>query len=250
MFGGTLREYKGVAPVVSMEPTTFRTYSLNQLGAPSAAIRVVQSSPNYQRVVLLQPQSGLGAIVSESAEELDFQGPPLSFIRGEAYRLAPFIPNILVLGPHQSLVAVTTSAVIPRISVSVSAEIPPAPKIFPTIKDPAFFRTFRVPFIGTPTIRIVPATDLPQRVVINHSGGTFFSSAPNELSTPGMINPGEAFESSGSLTLTFLLAPGQALYAAQNLGPGQDVRLSVSASKLDLPSLRGPTGIPGPDGEE
>jgi hypothetical protein len=234
-----------------MEPTTFRTYSLNLGGAPNAAIRVVRKAAHYQRVVLFQDTGTTGALVSTSAAELDLAGPVFA---GEAFTLSPQTVQVLVVGPGQHLVAVGTSIVVPtRLSVSISAEIPPPPKIFPEIKDPAFFRTFTPSIIGTDAIRIVPASNLPQRVVIdNPIAGTqiFIASMAAELGIVQAI-PGDAFTitapAPNGIAATFILAPEQALHAAQTAAGSL---LGVHASKLDLPALRGPTGIPGPDGEE
>jgi hypothetical protein len=216
-------------------------------GLPNAAVRVVQSAPWYQRVVIRQNSGIAGAFVSLSAAELETGGSAVANIPGEAFQLAIGISSEFVLEPNQHLVA-AASLLPTRISVSVSAKIE-IPAVIPALRgEPATFRQFVAPPLGRQVPRVVQTGLRPRRVLIESYDATslFISASAAELSGASAI-PGEAFEFSNE-GVAFIVPPQQALYAART--PPSSGVISVSVGEVDYTALRGPTGIPGPDSEE
>ncbi|KKN61366.1 hypothetical protein LCGC14_0522980 [marine sediment metagenome] len=242
-----------------MEPTKFRTVSLPAVGSRSdAAVPLVEPRPTFQRVVIVQSTGAPGAFVSASAQELNTSGA----IFGLGFQLivpGPFSSMVLVISPHQTLYGVGTSLVIPtRVSISTSVEVPAVSKEFEDECPSTWFRTISIPTVEA--IQIVPGGGIPKRVVIESrppplpapASSIFISDSAEELNIPSPV-PGGSFEllRSGSRPprVIFITAPQQPLYAIHRpaMGPAN---ISVSVSNLHLAALRGPTGIPGPDGEE
>lgn len=245
-----------VKSVVVMEPTQFRTVSLFVAGSRAAvATPLVEPRPTFQRVVILQNTGAVGAFVSESAQELNI--PAASF--GQAFQLIPNAALILVVSPNQTLYGAGIS-VATRVSIATSAEVPMPSDEWRDEYPATSFRTITVP--TTEAIQIVPGGAIPKRVVIESRlpGGQaavssiFISGAATELNLPSAV-PGGAFEllrptaTTNPSRVVLLTAPQQPLYAIQRPAAGP-ANISVSYSNLHLPALRGPTGIPGPDGEE
>ncbi len=244
-------------PVVEMAPTTFRTYRLGAIGTPRASIRIAQSAPWSQRVLVTQNTGATGAFIGAGASA-DFETPGTT-VPGNGFELpVGGVPNVFVVEPGQHLVAVGTTDpdVDPtRISVSVSAWIPTPRAWRRSRRQPVTYRQQRVEVLGGGRIsRIVPIDDVPRRVIIDVPAAlsTFFATDANELAPVHATNPGNAYEvrvpvQQGSQDVTFILAPGQALFGARE----QSITaLQVSVGEIDLSALRGPTGIPGPDSEE
>ena len=244
-------------PVVEMAPTTFRTYQLRLIGTPNASLRVAQAASWIQRVVVTQSTGDTGAFIGAGATA-DFDLPGAA-VPGNGFEL-PLggVSNVFVLEPGQHLVAVGTTdpAQDPtRVSVSVSAwiQMPKAP--IQRRRQPATFRQYLIEILGTGRVtRIVPIDDIPRRVIMDipSTGSTFFAADANELAPANAVVPGNSYEVRNPIvqpnrTVTFILAPGQALFAARQ---SFTTSLRVSVGEIDLTALRGPTGIPGPDSEE
>lgn len=239
-----------------MELTQFRTVSLIVAGSrPSAAVPIVESRPAFQRVVILQNTGVNGAFVSESAQELNT--PAASF--GQAFQLIPNVALVLVVAPHQTLYGASVVAGT-RISIATSVEVPMPPNGWRDEYPATSFRTITVP--TAEAIQIAPGGAIPKRVVIESrlpanpaaASSIFVSGTAGELNLPSAV-PGVAFElrrptlTTNPSRIVLITAPQQPLYAIQRPAAGP-ANISVSYSNLHLPALRGPTGIPGPDGEE
>ncbi len=237
-----------------MQPTELRTFTLGVLGTPNAAVRICPALNVRQRVVIIQT-GGFPSLpfVSQNAAELDNSGtvtPGNGFLIPATATIG--IPVVLSLAPRQKLVAAASVAGA-RICVARSAEIPGLMQ--PDVDfGETIFRTFTLPLLGAAAaIRVVPATNVPKRVIALQTAGVlgisaFLSTTAAELDSSPSPTPGNAFEIQGAgnrPTIVFVVAPRQALYAVGTAGAG----LTLSVSDI-LPGPRGPTGIPGPDGQE
>lgn len=237
-----------VAPVVDMAPTTFRTRSVvGLIGTPNAAIRIVAATPYAQRVVVLQTAGATPAFVGFSAADLETPG---TVAPGGAFQLPPG-PVVLVLAENQPLLVAATAAGT-RIAVSASQEIPIGPSPTGVEIQPTTFRTYTTPVLGAQAAQVVPTVRTPKRVVARTLAGVvFLSDSAGELNSGGPI-PGGSFEMPAALTASgviFVLAPNQKL-SAVSTGVVGGAGLAMSVSEIPLPAIRGPTGIPGPDGQE
>ena len=119
-------------------------------------------------------------------------------------------------------------------------------------KEPTVFRTYTTPVLGGLAVSVVPMVRTPKRVAARAVAGVvFLSDAAEELNIGGAI-PGGSFEMPSALTASgviFVLAPNQKL-SAVSTGVVGGAGLGVSISEIPLPAIRGPTGIPGADGQE
>lgn len=218
------------------------------------AVPIVEPRATFQRVVILQ-NTGVAVVVSESAQELNLPAG----VPGQGLQLIPNVALVLVVSPHQTLYGAAIAAVA-RISIATSVEVPVPPNGWRDEYPATSFRTITVP--TTEAVQVVPGGGIPKRVVIESrlpagpavASSIFVSGSPGELNLPAAV-PGGAFEllrptpTSDPSRIVLITAPQQPLYAIQRPAAGP-ANISVSYSNLHLPALRGPTGIPGPDGEE
>lgn len=231
-------------PVVSMRPTTFRTYVLNALG-PNAAVRVAGAAPHAQRVVVKHDTVGQLAFLTSSVNELHGLGGAFPAF---AYGLPPDDVTDFVIAPGQELLAAASVAGV-RLSVSTSQIIPP-PTEPPAALRPSLFqrRTLALVGVASAARQIITSADRPQRVVVHNpvNANVYVASG-----AAGTLNAGApagpiafAFELRLNQTAKFITAPGQSLDAAASVA-GAAIDVQVSEIPLDDP--RGPTGTPGDD---
>jgi hypothetical protein len=200
-----------------VERSTFRTFTL----PTTNAIRVVQTSSRFQRVVMFSPQEGALVFIAPAAAGLNLPGIP-----PDSYQL-PLVPSprTFVVQPGEQLTAVTRTVGAPvRLSVAVSDAIARdfARKGVP---QPTQFRQLALPVLGAQTIRIIPTGSVPRRVVITRvPANTFVGSAPEDLNIANTPTPGEAIEVTAGMIL--LVAPTQALYASSLAGGTIEVAIS------------------------
>lgn len=234
-----------VALVVKMEPTAFRSYTLRLVG--TQATQIAPGTPWPQRLVIRHGADGQFVFLSDSTAELVSVGGASP---AGSYQLRAATPTVLVVAPEQNLYAVGDVDLI-ELSISRSQAVPRAHDPGPL--RPSTFRghTLNVP-VGTPNAakQIVPPSTRPQRVVIQQieQSDVFISASAATLNqaTPGATIPGAYRIAAGDPTQIFVTAPGQALYAA----PAVVRQLFVSVSEISPAAPEGPTGIPGPDGQE
>lgn len=233
-----------------MEPTSFHTFSLPILGT-GTAIQVVPVAPYFRRVAIVQSGGAPPVFIASVAEELDMSGVA---VPGGGFQFPAVIggdPLIFVVAPGERVVAAATVAGT-RLAVSVSQTIPnPKGPLPPGLgRDPTTFRTYTLPAIGTQAVPITPGSSVPKRIVARVNAGTaFIGSDAGDQNIAGQPIPGNAFEliAVGAPSATFVTAPGQKLVASGDIVGRQ---LSLSVSDILISELRGPTGIPGPDGQE
>ena len=224
---------------VPMERTTFRTHALGLVGATNGSIDIVSPTPHAKRVVLYAELPAIGRIfVSSAVGELELPG---AVTPGEAFGFVRRTPIVLALPSGQPLRAAAT---LPgaSLSVSVSQAIPFARRPVKRIPTRSTFRTFNLPAGGAPAW-IAQWSDVPQRVTVSGAGlaAVTLGHSANPLA--------EAFTLPGigaGILFVFVKAPDQELYAASALG--DTIAVAVSDISVDYP--RGPTGIPGPAGQE
>jgi hypothetical protein len=234
-----------VEPIVKMDPTAFRSYTIRLVG--TQATRIAPAAPWPQRLVIRHGAEAQFVFLSDSTAELESVGGVFPI---GAYHLRAATPTVLVIAPDQSLYAVA-SVDLNELSISRSQAIPKAHDPGPL--RPSTFRghNLQIP-VGTPNAakQIVTPSTRPQRVVIREveQSDVFLSASPATLNqaTPGATIPGAYRIAAGDPTQIFVTAAGQALYAA----PAVVQTLFVSVSEISPVAPEGPTGIPGPDGQE
>jgi hypothetical protein len=281
--------------VVKMLPTSFRTYRLPTIGT-GRAIRIVGSAPHPQRVLLEpfisvpSPPSVAPAlfgvpIISASSGELN--GPNRNVVgAGVPSGTVPIRSStVFTLAPEQALWAAADTTIGPGIlAVSVSQMIPvptdPAMQEQLAQQSPnASFRNYRMPVFGLQEpIRIVPASNRPQRVILSKrfsdiqvvpppaperdiflpvrvsSSASEFTIGRGPSTITDQANPSGAYFIQGG-TRTLILAPDQPLYAILDrpvsplIEPSRQF-LSVSAYETNPLYPRGATGVPGPINRE
>lgn len=257
-----------------MEDTTFRSYQLNEL-APS---QIASAAPYPRRVVFGRITRNAGGIPAFTRAFFVATDP--NNLRGAVVGPSsiPFA-NITILAADQALYARAFDIAgpgpfeNPQLSVTVSQTIPILDDLRDTPLKPTVFRRFPLTNrTGTPlaAVPICAASEYPLRVVVvvdeitilpfGQWNGVRITSQPNELTMPPAVVPalfpiripaiGGTF-GIGAIaiegTATFVLAPGQRLYASVD---GPPSTISVTSSELDPRASRGSTGIPGPDGVE
>lgn len=230
--------------VVSMAPTTFRTYTLRPLGQD--AVTIALPAPHFRRVIIAQRIPLTGVFITRSAAELTIPGQAQP---GDAYQL-PIAPvlvpgpsRVFVLAPGDALYAGGGTSVgggLASVSVSISQEIPVSLGLahFPGAKTA--FRTFRLPLNGTdPAITIVPVAKVPRRVAVRAVGfpfGAFLSASPGELNL-GQPVPGGGYDVSAAGI--FVIAPGQGLYGMRTFAGSINIATAISDIHLSRGSMKG-----------
>lgn len=232
-----------VEPIVSMESSAFRTYTLRTVGIQ--ATRIAPATKWAQRLVVRHGEDGEFVFLSSSTAELESVGG--AFPIG-SYALSDAQPTVLVLAPEQGLYAVGSIDNI-EFSVSRSQAIPAAHDPGPL--NPSTFRGHNLRIAaGLPNAakQIAPPSPRPQRVVIRDVTADVFISPSVTTLNQGAPPFGGAYRLAAvdGEPQTFVTAPGQALYAA----PLGVQTLFVAVSEISPASPVGPTGIPSPDGEE
>lgn len=245
-----------------MLPTAFRTYTLPAQG--TEAIRIVGAAPYPQRVQLDS--------VARGAAVPPFPGTPLIAYSSNELTIPDATPawavsifEQFVVAADQALYAaadLSGGAAPVGLAVSVSADIPfGTEKAHISAESAATYRSFVLPVVGTPTIRVAAATPYPQRVVVASEviNATLLpdvfirlTSSANNLTLPPNVafaSPSGAYGYRGGVRV-FVLAPEQPLYASIDPGFGGPFVLSVSSQELCPQDPRGATGIPSPDGQE
>ncbi len=208
------------API--MHPTQFWTG-----GVPlGASIEVVSKKPWPQRV-LMQDLGG-NVFVSDA---------PNARVGPRAIDVQAF-PQVIVLAPGQTLYA-SAALVGGVLGLAISAAIPAG-----------FHRRTGQSFFGAmPPGQLVDPKDIPQRVTVTLPAGSTgqVSADPRLVAQPAP--QGNSTRITAVQFYVIVLAPQQALYGILTAGAGP---FAISASDLvSGPGVsRGPTGIPGPDGQE
>lgn len=202
-----------------MPPTLFASWDM----FAGQTIQVVGRKKWPQRVIL--QDVGLGNVfVSDS---------PGAGVGPKAIAVPPTGPMVLVLAPGQDLYAQGTLNG-GLLALAVSAPIPS--RGGPKRMGPSSFD-------AQPSGQLLDLSDVPRRVTVS-TGATTAQIA----SQANLVNPsGAAFQMLGLTLYTFVLAPGQALFGQILTGVGS---FNVHSSDLVTSAPRGPTGIPGPDGQE
>jgi len=251
-------------PTVQMPPTSFRTIRVRDAGSNTPggdAIRIAGAAPYPQRVVLLNRDPLSIILAATSPNELNFPADP-GVVTPGSFGIFSNDTQEFALAPGQALYAAGDGAVVAQfVSVSVSAQIPTPDPVPPPARQeklgpmPTSFRTYVLNNTGSPSssIRIVPASRNPQRVVLVAeplATNVRLSSSSNELETPGIDIPAGAFAfDAASGSMIFVVAPDQPLFATVDAA-SPTRRLSVSVSEIDPYALRGAIGIPGAGGTE
>lgn len=262
---GALRDReKGPRPDIGMRQSSFRTHTLNLVGTPNAAIRIAPADSVYsQRVLVRHATAGARVIVGPDPAELDMLQSVAQPIPMTSYGVPANMPTPMVLAPGQALWGAGTVAGI-RVSVH-SSQVIPIPSgdspLYDDIAQPVFRRIFLraagpvvAPWPSASSI-IVTASPRPQRVVVSHYSDLFpprvvyvSSGSEGTLDTYPAAGPIPfAYEVGSAEATLFVLAPGQHLEAAANQ---TTVSVFVQAAEISLKRVLGPTGIPGPGGEE
>jgi hypothetical protein len=246
---------------IELLPSSFRRFTV-----PINGNRIVGPAPYAQRVVLISRGGTAPVSVGSSFNDVgsDFDIPtPEGLQRTGSFGVIPPGPNVFALAPNQVLFGAGRG--FPTgVSVSISPII-----IEPTYSYkemewmPTGLRTYTLRTTGTrdAAIRIVPASNRPQRVIVRAEPTATrisITPSPSELTeTPFGAVP----EPSGAFTfdaesptgvptgpIAFVASPRQALYAS--VGAGSPVRrLSVSVSEIPALCVR-PASKPRPSNNE
>lgn len=201
-----------------MAPTLLSTWQLN----PGPSVQIVGRQPWPQRVLLHDIGAG-NIFVSDSGG---------AGIGQRTIQVPGNGPTVIVLAPNQDLYA-AADAVGGILSVAASAAIPRGRS------RPMGLSSFD----EQPSGQVLDISDLPRRVT-----AALPPAVSGRIGTQANVAGGVAVFTMVPATLyTFVIAPGQALYGLITAGLGQ---FSIHASDLVPGVPRGPTGIPGPDGQE
>jgi hypothetical protein len=222
-----------------MPPTTFETTAIFPPGPGRRSQEIVAAKPWPQRVVGLNVSGG--GIIRVSDAPNAGTGPRNVVIPATG-------PTVIVLAPGQSLYGVSDSAAGRNLALSVSATIPGGRS---RQMGASIFTTVEAGVAGSTGAQLLDASDLPRRVVLSLPTLIFgqVATAPSSLKNAVAAANANAFTVIGAIFMTFVLAPGQALFGSLGTGSGAG-GFSVHASDLVGNLPRGPTGIPGPDGQE
>lgn len=204
-----------------MAGTTFDTWAL-RLGDVT---EIAGQKPWPQRVLL--HNVGAGAVfVSDTAA---------GRTGTRAIQVPANGPQVIVIAPGQALYAAGDAAGGGTLSASVSASIPRHGSRSMGLSS----------FDNQPPGQLLDAMDVPRRVTAALPAGVTGQVGVKAALGSGF---GPAFRMLPTILYTFVLAPGQALYGSVLVGgPGP---FSIHAADLIASAPRGPTGIPGPDGQE
>jgi hypothetical protein len=229
---------------LDMPPSTFRTHSLGVTGTPTAAVRVAPARPWPVRLSVRGPTGGQLAFLAAAQAELQMSTAPAG-----AFRLGPEV-IVFALAEHQALYAAGDLAGT-VISVAVSQIIPPIRLTLDERAEgfAATFRTHNLRALGSRDVVTIASADRrPLRVVLEHGAAgniALVSDASDELTNPGGAQRGFAYNVGAFETHVLVVAPYQSLYAA-----AVTAGLQMSVSVCPIVGVVGPTGIPGPDGQE
>lgn len=236
----TLRDpQKKPRPDIGMRQSSFRTYRLNAVGLPNAAIRIASADPVFaQRVLVRHASANNMVFMGSDPAELEIPGQAIPMF---SYGLTANLPTPVVLGPGQALWAVGSVAGM-RVSVHTSQVIPlpdtEDSPLYDEIAEPVFRRvTLNVAGAPNAAVVLVTASPRPQRVIVNSfdQPGTlvYVSSGSEEtLNTYPAAGPIPFAYEVGALEYTlFILAPGQHL---EGVCSNPQMVLDIQAAEISL----------------
>ena len=192
---------------MSYPPTMMSTILVPASGFQTTP-RLVAASPYPRRVTIQPAATGINVRIASSAEELDAFGAnpagAFAFDEGEA-------PITFVLAPNQPIYGTfDIGSPVFTLSMVSTPEMAPTPQEIPRTR-PTFVRRYVIP-AGAQPVRIVPNGSTFRHVLINPAGGGIVST----MSTTDLVSTpiGSNVYSLQGTPQTFVISPGQALYAA------------------------------------
>jgi len=227
-------------------PTSFDTHNPGTVGMQGQAVPICGAHDRPRRVVVEVVGEGR-VFIGRAAQPLEVPG---ATVPSASYALAFGGPHIIAIGPKQTLFAVTdtpgtllSAAVNDALVASFkTAEFERAiqrirPTEFDTQALPPAQAGFKFP--------IANKGERAKRVVLNFSavGAALFVSRMALAAAPEYTMPATGPH-------VFILAPMQEMFVRLSNPGGDTAFVSSIVSEIPFEAYVGPTGIPGPDGQE
>lgn len=226
--------------------TTAETHALVLGGAANTARPLTGAHDRPRRCVL--ESIGGAAIVAFSAQALEMPTP--NFQPGNAYVIAGGV-QVVPIGPKQVLYGVGLAGPV-RLSVSANDSLMAFWKPHDNRPQPMLQTDFSTAQVFPE--RRVPISQLglrPKRVVMTYFPDPLNPSELRVSLADGAQAHEYTFDPANIGPRVFVLAPRQQLYARRVGGSASPAQVvSTAVSEIPYGAMAGPTGIPGPDGQE